>query len=86
MRKRIQLATRRKLGAAAAVAAVALVAGAALAATPAAQAAAVAPATVAVGQIQNLNNTVRAETGSYAGLWIDDTTNTVYVSTTKASV
>ena len=28
---------------------------------------------MAVGQIQNLNNTVRAETGSYAGLWIDET-------------
>lgn len=86
MRKRIQLVTRRKLGAAAAATAVALVAGAALAATPAAQAAAVEPATVAVSQIQNLNTTVRADTGSYAGLWIDDKTNTVYVSTTKASV
>jgi hypothetical protein len=86
MRKRIQLVTRRKLGAAAAATAVALVAGAALAATPAAQAAAVEPATVAVSQIQNLNTTVRADPGSYAGLWIDDKTNTVYVSTTKASV
>ena len=86
MRKRIQLATRRKLGAAAAATAVALVAGAALAATPAAQASTVEPATVAVSQIQNLNTTVRADPGSYVGLWIDDKTNTVYVSTTKASV
>jgi hypothetical protein len=86
MRKRIQLTARRKLGAAAAAMAVAVIAVAAQATAPAAQATTVEPATVAASQIQNLNNTVRGETSTYAGLWIDDETNTVYVSTTKASV
>jgi hypothetical protein len=90
MRKRIQQAARYKLGAAAAAAAavaVVAVAVAAQAAVPmAAQAATGEPATVAVSQIENLNNTVRGATGTYGGLWIDDKTNTVYVSTTKAGI
>jgi hypothetical protein len=79
MWKRIQLA---RLGAASAT--LALAATALAASTPAQ--AAIAPSVVAVSQVQNLINTVRGQAGSYAGLWIDNASDTVYVSASKASV
>jgi hypothetical protein len=70
---------------AAAVAAV--VAGAVVqgAVVPAAQAS-VTPGVVAVGQLQNLINTVRGEATTYTGIWIDGKTSTVYVSAPSSSV
>ena len=62
--------------AAAAVVAAAAVQGAVV---PAAQAS-VAPSVVADSQVQNLINTVRGETATYAGIWIDRKTDTLYVS------
>jgi hypothetical protein len=70
--------------AAAAATAAAVIAGCAFASAQ--SAAAAAPATVTAGQLQNLENVVRAQTGRYAGLWIDSKTDTVYVSTTDAAV
>jgi hypothetical protein len=79
MWKRIQLA---RLGAASAT--FALAATALAASTPAQ--ATIAPSVVAVSQVQNLINTVRGQAGSYAGLWIDNASDTVYVSASKAGV
>lgn len=68
--------------AAAAVVAAAAVQGAVV---PAAQAS-VAPSVVADSQVQNLINTVRGETGTYGGIWIDRKTDTLYVSAPSTNV
>jgi len=69
-----------------AVAAAAVLAGVTVqAAVPAAQAATTL-SVVAVSQVQNLINTVRGQTGTYTGVWINTATNTVYVSAPSASV
>src|SRR5579859_2649909 len=80
MRKRVQL-----LRASAGVAAAALAIAVAQRGGPPAQAA-VAPGVVAASQVQNLINTVRGDSGTYAGLWLDLARNTVYVSAAKAGV
>jgi hypothetical protein len=82
MTKRVRLARRQILAAAMAAA----IAGVAQLAGPAVAQAITGPDTVAVSQVQNLINTVRGATTTYAGLWINDKTGTVYVSTTKSGI
>jgi hypothetical protein len=52
---------------------------------PAKAAAAPAPATITGQQLENLENTVRADSADYAGLWIDQNTDTVYVAAARSA-
>jgi hypothetical protein len=81
----VRTARRNRLGIAATATATAALIALQVGCPPLAQATA-APEVVAAGQLQTLIDTVRAAPGTYTGLWIDSTTNTIYVATPVSNI
>ncbi|QMU67074.1 hypothetical protein [Streptacidiphilus sp. P02-A3a] len=79
-------AMRMKLRAALSLTTAVLAVAATLAATTSDVQAAPAPATLAAGQLQHLSDSVRSDGDDYAGLWVDQADDTVFVATTNRSL